>query len=320
MAGPKLNAEQVEQIKLMSAEGIQGQVIADKFGVTRQLVSLIEVGQLWKAIRPDLTRPSGRKYRAKSPEFRSKKRDEKGHILQLQGICTVCGGENWQLKQWTRVGKYSSSLCRACYDNAETRFWSRVGPANAQGCRDWMGSRFPTGYGRWNIADDGCTPSDTYSHRAAYMFAHKLSVLPDGMQVTHSCNRPSCCEPTHLSLETPLENNRYREECGRGNRKALTQAKADEIRRLNVRGVSPKELAELFRVNVITINHVLNGKAWVARAEGPLTESQKTLICALHASGNTYLSIMSSANATFSQVVLTIRKYRTAGKTHTKAE
>jgi len=84
-------------------------------------------------------------------------------------------------------------------DRLEDRFWKYVGPPNADGCREWTGGRNNYGYGTFWL--DG---RSVKAHRVA----HELAVgpIPPGVKVCHSCDNPSCCEPSHLFLGTQSDN------------------------------------------------------------------------------------------------------------------
>lgn len=122
------------------------------------------------------------------------------------------------------AGRQEWDLCRP---TAVDRFWIRV--AKTDHCWYWMGGRVPSGYG---------TFYGTYAHRFSYELAH--GTIPDGHEVCHTCDVPSCVRPEHLYLATHRENMRDAVRKGRfhGNAQCgeahgntrLTDAQVIEIR------------------------------------------------------------------------------------------
>lgn len=80
-------------------------------------------------------------------------------------------------------------------------------PPNERGCRCWLRST-RGGYGRlWN----GVRVEDV--HRISYRL--HVGEIPEGMDVLHRCDTPSCWEPSHLFLGTQADNNADRAAKGR---------------------------------------------------------------------------------------------------------
>lgn len=76
-------------------------------------------------------------------------------------------------------------------------------------CWPWRGST-SSGYGKVHLSGRSVSV-----HRLAYMLAHQISTIPDGMHVLHSCDRPTCVNPAHLRLGTHAENMADRSARGR---------------------------------------------------------------------------------------------------------
>lgn len=66
-------------------------------------------------------------------------------------------------------------------------------------CKLWTGAHNGKGYGVKKV-----TSGSRYVHRIAYADAY--GPIPEGMEVDHLCQQPSCIEPTHLEAVTPSEN------------------------------------------------------------------------------------------------------------------
>lgn len=94
------------------------------------------------------------------------------------------------------------------------RFWSKV--QKTESCWLWIGTKNRYGYG--TILHQG-------SRRLAHRLAYELSgnVIPQGMNLLHTCDNPPCINPEHLRVGTQLDNVRDMYEKGRGNKKRTGQ-------------------------------------------------------------------------------------------------
>ncbi len=66
-------------------------------------------------------------------------------------------------------------------------------------CLIFVGPHHPYGYGQFNFEGKA-----QRAHRVAYELAK--GQIPKGLNVLHSCDRPSCCNPDHLRLGTQKDN------------------------------------------------------------------------------------------------------------------
>lgn len=85
------------------------------------------------------------------------------------------------------------------------RFWKKVNRKDENKCWEWLGSRYPSGYGRL---------SKKYAHRLSFEIINGL--IPKGMHVLHTCDNPPCVNPKHLWVGTAGDNMRDRDKKGRG--------------------------------------------------------------------------------------------------------
>lgn len=95
-------------------------------------------------------------------------------------------------------------------ENLERRFWPKVVVGADTDCWPWVAkARHPYGYGRMTAG------------RGVHLKAHQIAwslkngPIPIGLLVLHSCDNPSCCNPSHLSVGTQKANMAGAKERGR---------------------------------------------------------------------------------------------------------
>lgn len=82
-------------------------------------------------------------------------------------------------------------------------FHSHVNIGPESECWLWTGPKTPAGYGTLKMMVHGVPLF--LAHRVAWSLANN-GPIPKGMHVLHSCDRPSCCNPSHLRIGTNAEN------------------------------------------------------------------------------------------------------------------
>jgi hypothetical protein len=129
-------------------------------------------------------------------------------------------------------------------------------------CREWEGAKTPKGYGTTTVEK-----KTVYVHRETYK--EHFGEIPEGMVVRHTCDNPSCYEPTHLVLGTYQQNSqdmvdRKRSTQGERNKHAvLTEQDVLEIRKKYPTGnYLQRQLADEYNVTVATINDILKRRSW----------------------------------------------------------
>lgn len=157
----------------------------------------------------------------------------------------------------------------------EENFNSRGFSVSDSGCWVWLGSKNSAGYGRMKIRG-----VHYFAHRVSYMI-HK-GIIPDGFVICHSCDNPSCVNPSHLWAGTNGENQRdctkkgrratgarhrsalYPESIPRGEqtgRATLTENQVREIRRL-AGTMSQQAIADMFGTPQTNVSRIIRGVAW----------------------------------------------------------
>jgi len=144
-------------------------------------------------------------------------------------------------------------------------FLQRFNKGSTEECWEWKGN-LQTGkfrYGR-------------ILYKKKTYLAHRLSAQIyigniEGLVVCHKCDNPSCVNPNHLFLGTKGDNNRDRENKGRGVRKKgeehpgskLTKNDVDEIlRTYNSDAYTYKDIGNIYGVSPSTIGNIIRGEKW----------------------------------------------------------
>jgi hypothetical protein len=88
-------------------------------------------------------------------------------------------------------------------EEAFVRFLNLVDTQTDSGCWEWLGSRLPTGYGRFR--DGGrLWPS----HR--WIYVDRYGPIDEELHVHHLCRNRGCVRPDHLEAMTKRENDAFR--------------------------------------------------------------------------------------------------------------
>ena len=144
---------------------------------------------------------------------------------------------------------------------AEAFAWFMPGEPPASGCWDWTASTNQGGYGQFSMFIGGKSIPIL-----AHVVSYRIYRGPTEEFVLHSCDRPICVQPAHLSLGSLAENNRQmreRDRHARGERvpnSKLTTADVLWIRAQT--GMTHREMAERLGVNRATVTEILLGRKW----------------------------------------------------------
>lgn len=145
------------------------------------------------------------------------------------------------------------------------RFWSHVDKQDTSNCWKWKAAIFHDGYGAFNV--DG---KMYRAHRVAWQISNGREPHP-GLEIAHApkiCHTPLCCNPSHLSEKTRLENEadkRLDETIAHGARNGqakLTQEKVNQIPILREKGLVQSAIGKLLGVSKQQISNIERGKRW----------------------------------------------------------
>lgn len=96
------------------------------------------------------------------------------------------------------VTKKQTGVVKNTPKNLE-RFRDKFVPEPNSGCWLWCGSTTDTGYGRVKV-----NGKIQRAHRVSYELHNGL--IPEGLNVCHTCDTPLCVNPDHLFLGTQQDN------------------------------------------------------------------------------------------------------------------
>lgn len=135
---------------------------------------------------------------------------------------------------------------------------------NLDDCWEWLHGRLPKGYGKIRV-----NGRDWLAHRLIWTITR--GQIPQGMEILHKCDNPSCCNPNHLFLGTQQDNvndmfakgreNIVRHDDEHNPNCKLTNAQIVEIRRKyrpgkKRGGGTPKQLAAEYGVSPQQIRRI----------------------------------------------------------------
>lgn len=183
-----------------------------------------------------------------------------------------CGNEKEIFENNLRSGTSSSCGCKwidksLIYNSKEyaEKYRNKIKEniyINENNCWVWKRSKHKQGYG--NIGYKG---KHHLTHRVSWM-VHK-GEIPKGIKVCHTCDITSCCNPEHLFLGTQKVNCLDASLKGRLNNKKLGKRRnklnfeqVKEIKKLNSKGITRKELEIKYEVGQTCIAKILTGRSW----------------------------------------------------------
>lgn len=122
---------------------------------------------------------------------------------RVESTCAACGAliRRTPSDAARGAGRFCSWACKHVgLTTTAEQFWSRVDRRGPDECWPWTAARNYRGYGKVTRAGKALPAS-----RLAWILTH--GEVAEGLFVCHRCDNPPCCNPAHLFLGTPLENN-----------------------------------------------------------------------------------------------------------------
>lgn len=186
------------------------------------------------------------------------------------GLCCIKGCDNQVLavglcnKHWRRNKRFGSPVMVNRTSgffrgmSAEQRFFAQVIKQN--GCWAWSSSKDKDGYGIFCGEVLGVVYKR--AHRFSWAF-HNQQKIPDGMLVCHSCDNPECCNPEHLRIGTPTENQREKWSKGRANHSApAARLTVEQVLEIRAADGKQSDIAKKFGVTQTTVSDIKRRRSW----------------------------------------------------------
>lgn len=142
------------------------------------------------------------------------------------------------------------------------RFWMKVDKKSKDECWPWIAATRKKGEGYGAFWYKG-------RHHPSSRIAYFLStgVFETDLHICHSCDNPSCCNPSHLFAGTNLDNNNDKVSKKRhafGERNGISKINDSavvEIREAR-KSKTLKEVGEIFGLKLSTISRICRRESW----------------------------------------------------------
>ena len=142
-------------------------------------------------------------------------------------------------------------------DSDKLRFLSKVSIRKNEDCWPWTastnGNRM---YGKFK-----CCGKWLRSNRVAWIIANNKDI-PEGLYILHKCDNPICCNPDHLYLGTPGDNNADRERRNRapnsGRPKKISNELIQKATELKNQKLSQGRIASILNLTQQQVSYLLN--------------------------------------------------------------
>ena len=160
----------------------------------------------------------------------------------------------------------TSDLCSVLTEHHKTRFWGKVDKRSDTECWPFIGHRDSRGYGAFDLPCGDGRWRPYRAHRVAFVI--KNGDIKERTMVCHTCDNPSCCNPSHLFAGTQAENMSDMHLKGRhpyGEKHGSAKLKEDDVATIRVllkSGMTQTKVASQYGMARQTIAAIKYHKIW----------------------------------------------------------
>lgn len=204
--------------------------------------------------RRELDRERGRRYRERHPDrVRALAADRAAEYRARNPEAFKAAQKRYADKARTEI---NSDLYTAVSQKAD-RFRELVSASGLNDCWPWQGWVSRNGYGGFTIASGRWITAS----RAALMLKLGRN-LQGGMFACHTCDNPSCCNPTHLYEGTPRQNAADKGARGRHTPRCGVKINEEIARQIFDEEGSHSAIARKYGVSRTMVHNIKTGKSW----------------------------------------------------------
>lgn len=129
----------------------------------------------------------------------------------------------------------------------------------ASGCIEWILSTDSYGYGKFKWRGRSFA-----AHRASYECEN--GAIPDGLEILHTCDNPSCINPAHLIAGTHADNMRDMAQKGRDARAPKITASQALAIRTDAR--AQRAIAKEYGLSQSQVGRIKRAEHWARAVQG----------------------------------------------------
>jgi len=144
------------------------------------------------------------------------------------------------------------------YCSDACRFWDKVEKLGPDECWNWTAAKCHQGYGHFRYKKHLIN-----AHRFAWFLTH--GPVPDNLDVLHTCDNESCCNPSHLFLGTHTDNMVDMVKKGRHRNYIPQKLTVHQVKAIKIElgeGTLHRIIAKKYGVVRETITAINTGKFW----------------------------------------------------------